>query len=143
TLPHVHLGIDPEFSMKTGARPGTRIGSFNATDINYCSNYLAKLVQENNLPPKVFVIHRFTKAMIKNYQDIQLRPEVQMVINMDGWGAPELKKGTYRHFIYPEPVEYAGVKIFYKNDIKNAPNRLITPEEVLTLRPIPEYIQYQ
>jgi len=62
---------------------------------------------------------------------------------MDGWGPPELKKGTYRHFIYPEPVEYAGFKIFYKNDIKNAPNRLITPEEVLALRPIPVYIQYQ
>src|SRR5690606_19843737 len=69
-LPHVHLGIDPEFSMKTGARPGTRIGSFNAADINYCSNYLAKLVQENNLPPKVFVVHRFTRGMVKNYQNI-------------------------------------------------------------------------
>lgn len=32
-LPYVHLGIDPEFSMKTGARPGTRIGTYDAADV--------------------------------------------------------------------------------------------------------------
>src|SRR5690606_34060737 len=29
-MPHVHLGIDPEFSMKDSSKPATRIGSFNA-----------------------------------------------------------------------------------------------------------------
>lgn len=142
-LPHVHLGIDPEFSMKTGAKPGTRIGTYDAADINYCSNYLARLVKENNLPPKVMIVHRFTKKMVTNYQNIQLRPEVQMVINMDGWGEPELKKGTYRHYIYPEPVQFTGFKLFYKNDLKKAPNRMLTPEELLKLKPRPIYIQYQ
>src|SRR5690554_5660504 len=142
-LPHVHLGIDPEFSMKDGSKPGKKIGSFNANDINYATEYLQKLVQENNLPPKVLVVHRFTQAMVKNYSDIKLRPEVQFVMHMDGWGPPELKKGTYRHFIHKEPVEFTGFKIFYKNDIKNAPNRLVTPEELLKLKPIPIYIQYQ
>ncbi|MEO5501832.1 MAG: hypothetical protein ABIR31_10370, partial [Ginsengibacter sp.] len=33
-LPQVHLGIDPEFSMKTGNVPGTKIGTFDAADIN-------------------------------------------------------------------------------------------------------------
>ena len=33
--PDVHLGIDPEFSMKTGAKPGTKIGTFDAADVNY------------------------------------------------------------------------------------------------------------
>lgn len=142
-LPHVHLGIDPEFSMKDGSTPGKRIGSFNAADINYAMDYLSELVKEHNLPPKVFVVHRFTQAMVKDYKDIKKVPEVQFVLHMDGWGPPELKKGTYRHFIYPEPIEYTGFKIFYKNDIKGAPNRLITPEELLNLRPIPIYIQYQ
>ncbi|MEK7161312.1 MAG: hypothetical protein AAB729_01325, partial [Patescibacteria group bacterium] len=32
-LPNVHLGIDPEFSIKTGARPGTVIGSLDAADV--------------------------------------------------------------------------------------------------------------
>lgn len=142
-LPNVHLGIDPEFSMKTGARPGTRIGTYDASDINYCSDYLAKLVRENALPPKVFVVHRFTKGMLTNSKQIKLLPEVQFVMHMDGWGAPELKKGTYRHWIYAEPVQFTGFKLFYKNDIKNPPNRLMTPEELVKLTPKPIYIQYQ
>jgi hypothetical protein len=142
-LPNVHLGIDPEFSMKDGSLPGRRIGTYDASDINYCSNYLAGLVKKYNLPPKVFVVHRFTRKMVTNYQNIKLRPEVQMVMHMDGWGEPELKKGTYRHFIYPEPVQFTGFKIFYKNDLKKAPNRLMTPEELMKLKPIPSYIQYQ
>ena len=142
-LPQVHLGIDPEFSMKTGAKPGTKIGTYDAADINYCSAYLAKLVQENGLPPKVFTIHRFTKGMLTNSKNIKLHPEVQLVMHMDGWGAPELKKGTYRHWIYNEPVQFTGFKIFYKNDIKNPPKRLMTPEELVKLVPQPSYIQYQ
>lgn len=142
-LPQVHLGIDPEFSMKTGDKPGTRIGSYDAADINFCSKYLANLVRENNLPPKVLIVHRFTKKMVTNTQGIQLRPEVQLVMHMDGWGQPELKKGTYRHWIYSEPVQFTGFKLFYKNDIKKAPNRMLTAGELLKLKPKPVYIQYQ
>jgi hypothetical protein len=141
--PNVHLGIDPEFSMKTGAKPGTRIGTYDADDINYCSQYLTDLVKKYNLPPKVFTVHRFTKKMVTNYQNIKLHPEVQMVMHMDGWGQPELKLGTYRYFIQNEPVQFTGFKLFYKNDIKKAPNRLMTPEELMKLKPVPVYIQYQ
>ncbi|WP_039866659.1 hypothetical protein [Pedobacter sp. BAL39] len=142
-LPHVHLGIDPEFSMKDGSKPGKRIGTYDAADINYCSEYLANLVKKYNLPPKVFTIHRFTRKMVTNYQNIKLRPEVQIVMHMDGWGEPDLKIGTYRHFLFPEPVQFTGFKLFYKNDLKKAPNRLMTPEELMKLKPIPSYIQYQ
>jgi hypothetical protein len=142
-LPNVHLGIDPEFSMKGGARPGSKIGTYDAREINYCSDYLTRLVRENNLPPKIFVIHRFTQKMVTNYKEIKLKPEVQIVMHMDGWGEPELKKGTYRHFIHSEPVQFTGFKLFYKNDLKKSPNRLMTPEELMKLKPLPVYIQYQ
>lgn len=142
-LPNVHLGIDPEFSMKTGAKPGSRIGTFDAADINYCSQYLADMVNRLNLPPKVFVVHRFTRKMVTNAPQIKLRPEVQVVMHMDGWGEPDLKIGTYRHFIQSEPVQFTGFKLFYKNDLKKAPNRLMTPAELLKLKPAPIYIQYQ
>lgn len=142
-LPYVHLGIDPEFSMKDGSLPGKKIGTYDAADINYVSQYLADMVKKYNLPPKVFVVHRFTKKMVTNYQNIKLRPEVQVVMHMDGWGEPDLKIGTYRHFIYSEPVQFTGFKLFFKNDLKKAPNRLMTPEELLKLKPAPIYIQYQ
>jgi hypothetical protein len=142
-MPNVHLGIDPEFSMKEGSVPGKRIGTFDADDINYVTGYLAKLVKKNDLPPKIFVVHRFTKRMVTNYKDIKLRPEVQVVMDMDGWGGPELKKSTYKYFISEEPVQFTGFKLFYKNDIKNEPHRMLTPKEVLSLKPAPVYIQYQ
>ena len=142
-MPHVHLGIDPEFSMKDGSVPGKRIGTFDAEDINIVTEYLAHLVQEHNLPPKILVVHRFTQGMVTNYKNIKLRPEVQIVMDMDGWGAPQLKYSTYERYIRKEPVQFTGFKIFYKNDLKRPPHRLLTPEEVMQLKPRPIYIQYQ
>jgi hypothetical protein len=142
-MPNVHLGIDPEFSMKGGQAPGKVIGSFDDADINYTTDYLAKLVNQHQLPPKVLIIHRFTKAMVKNYNQIKTRPEVQIVMDMDGWGAKARKVNTYRQFIYKEPVQFTGFKIFYKNDLKETDKVIFSPEEVLKLKPQPIYIQYQ
>ena len=142
-MPNVHLGIDPEFSMKDGSLPGRKIGTMDATDVNFCAEYLAKLVKENNLPPKILIVHRFTQGMIRNYKNIVLHPEVQIVMNMDGWGEPVLKYDTYRQYIYKEPVQFTGFKLFYKNDLKKKPNRMLTPTELMQLKPQPIYIQYQ
>jgi hypothetical protein len=142
-MPNVHFGVDPEFSMKTGAKPGSVIGTFDAADINFVTNYLAKLVKDNNLPPKMLVIHRFTQGMVTNYKNIKLVPEVQMVMDMDGWGMAARKINTYKQFIYKEPVQYTGFKLFYKNDFREPGSRIMTPEEVLKLKPQPVYIQYQ
>jgi hypothetical protein len=142
-MPNVHLGIDPEFSMKSRKKPGTSIGTFDAADINYCSDYLAKLVRDNHLPPKIFIVHRFTKDMVTNSRSIKLHTEVQLVMNMDGWGEPALKKGTYRYFINQEPVQFTGFKLFYVNDLRKQPGRMLTPDELMKLKPLPSYIQYQ
>lgn len=142
-MPNVHFGIDPEFSMKEGSVPGKRIGTFDAADINYVTAYLSGLCEKYNLTPKVFVVHRFTKRMVTNYQDIILHNNVQFVMDMDGWGGPESKMNTYKYFVQGEPVQFTGFKLFYKNDIKNVPHRMLTRKEILNLKPIPMYIQYQ
>ncbi|TSC64830.1 MAG: hypothetical protein G01um101491_150, partial [Parcubacteria group bacterium Gr01-1014_91] len=142
-MPQVHLGIDPEFSMKYGDRPGTVIGTFDANDINYAVEYLARLVRENHLPPKVLVVHRFTYDMVTNYKKIQPLPEVQIVIDMDGFGSKAKKYGTYNRVVAPEPVQFTGIKLFYKNDIRPPADGLLSPAEVLKLTPSPIYIQYQ
>ncbi|HSJ09069.1 MAG TPA: hypothetical protein VK928_04125, partial [Longimicrobiales bacterium] len=111
--PDVHLGIDPEFMMKGGQRPSSRIGTMDAADINYASAYLADLVKAHNLPPKVLVIHRFTRAMVTNASSVRLRPEVQVVMHMDGWGPAWLKRDSYRDYVVKEPVQYSGFKLFY------------------------------
>ncbi len=140
--PDVHLGVDPEFYMQEGVRPGAKIGTMSASDINYVTAYLAELVKKHNLPPKVLTVHRFTRNMVTGYKDITLRPEVQVVMHMDGWGAPWLKRDSYRDYIVKEPVQYTGFKIFYHNDSKKG-DPIMKPAEVLKLKPAPLYIQYQ
>ncbi|MFZ5449339.1 MAG: hypothetical protein ACOZFS_11945 [Thermodesulfobacteriota bacterium] len=141
--PDVHLGIDPEFNLiKSGKIPGTKIGTYDAADINYASGFLQELVKKYNLPPKVFVVHRFTRNMVTNSKNIVLRPEVQIVMHMDGWGAPWLKRDSYRDYIVAEPVQYTGFKLFYHNDTKKG-DPLMTPQDLLALNPKPIYIQHQ
>jgi len=143
SMPGVYLGIDPEFSMKNGNAPGTTIGTLDAADINYAIDYLADLVHKYNLPPKILVIHRFTKDMVTNYKQIKTRPEVQVVMNMDGWGFPAKKVNSYKLAIEKEPVQFTGFKLFYKNDLTEGQKKIMDDSDVLKLYPMPSYIQYQ
>jgi len=140
--PDVHLAIDPEFSIKTNSRPGKVVGTFNAADVNYASRFLRALVDTNHLPPKVLVVHRFTRPMLTGTPDIELDARVQIVIDMDGWGTPARKRDSYRAYVQRYPVEFTGFKLFYRNDTKKG-SRMMTPLEVLSLFPRPLYIQYQ
>lgn len=146
SMPNVHLGIDPEFAMnaKGGKRPGSVIGTMDAADINYVTNYLADLVKKNNIPPKILVVHRFTQGMVTNYKNIKLQPEVQIVMDMDGWGGPAKKRDSYKGWITNQPVQFAGFKLFYVNDVeKSGQKEMMSQAEVLKLKPAPIYIQYQ
>lgn len=142
-LDSVHLGIDPEFSMKNNERPGTVIGTFNSDDINYAIDYLANLVKKNNLPPKILMVHRFTQGMVTGYDKIKKVPEVQVVMDMDGWGDKPLKISSYKRYIFREPVQFTGFKLFYKNDIRANKQGFMQTDEILRLIPKPIYIQYQ
>ncbi len=143
--PDVHLGIDPEFNMhrnREGRVPGTKIGAMDASDVNYAIDQLARLVTQYHLPPKILVVHRFTKNMLQNANQIKLDPRVQVVINMDGWGQPWHKFDTYATCEASEPVQFTGFKLFFHNDTRKG-DKVLAPSEVLALRPRPIYIQYQ
>ncbi|MGH7509783.1 MAG: hypothetical protein ACREMZ_09960 [Gemmatimonadales bacterium] len=137
--PYVHLALDPEFAMKDGKVPGTDwMGRMDAAEVNHAIGVLAKVVDDHQLPPKVLVVHRFTRNMLTNAWNIRLDPRVQVVINMDGYGPPSAKKAAYKWFVVQIPVQHTGWKLFYKND-----KPMMTPEEVLEVYPKPVYIQYQ
>ncbi len=143
--PDVHLGLDPEFYMhhsREGRIPGSKIGSMDASDVNYAIDQLADLVTKYRLPPKVLIIHRFTTNMLTHASQIKRDPRVQVVINMDGWGEPWLKFDTYKTCEVKDPVQFTGFKLFFHNDTKKG-EALLAPREVLALRPRPIYIQYQ
>jgi len=136
--PYVHLALDPEFSIGSKRIPGQVIGRIDAADVNAVSSALATLVDSLKLPPKMLIVHRFTRPMLSNHEKIKLDPRVQIVIDMDGFGAPHLKYGSYKAYVHDRPVQYAGFKVFYKND-----KPMLTPEQVLQLDPVPLFIMYQ
>jgi len=141
--PDVHLAVDPEFSMAPSGRvPGTKIGTLDAKDINWAVSFLDEIVRAKNLPPKILIVHRFTRPMVTNARDIKFTPNVQVVMDMDGWGPPWLKFDSYHDYVKAEPVQFTGFKLFFHNDTKKG-DALLTPAEVLRLKPRPLYIQYQ
>lgn len=142
-LPNVELALDPEFNLPPGGkRPGLKRGTMSAADINFAARFLARLVEQYHLPPKILVVHRFTQRMVSDYRSIRPLPQVQIVMDMDGFGSPSLKIGTYRSFIASQPVQFTGFKLFYYNDVHYG-HRLMTPRQVLALSPRPIYIVYQ
>lgn len=143
-MPNVELALDPEFSMEaSGLRPEAVIGTLDATNINFAVDYLANLVTTYNLPPKILIVHRFTQDMVTHYRQIKTVPQVQFVLDMDGWGSQAKKIGTYTNVIAAEPIQFTGFKLFYKNDIRPPSTGMLTPAQVLNLTPQPSFIQYQ
>ncbi len=140
TRANVHAAVDPEFMMKNGGIPGKRMGTMDAADINYATGYLAGLVRQHGLPPKLLIVHRFTARGVTNSAQIRLDPAVQIVMHMDGFGTPRLKRATFRQYIQAEPVQFVGWKQFYK--ARNDDPRTTIPE-ILALRPKVLYVQYQ
>ncbi len=139
--PYVHLALDPEFSMHHGSEgvvPGRKVGVMDAAEINYAIKTLADIVAQNKLPPKILVIHRYTQKMVTNYREIRPVPAVQVVMNMDGFGQPWLKRDSYDAYERMQPVQYYGFKLFYKND-----KPMLTREEVVKLKPSPLFITFQ
>jgi len=137
-LPNVHLALDPEFAVAEGEVPGEYIGSVPAESIAYAQKTLADISAEAGIPPKVLIVHQFREDMIRDKQTLEPYPGVQLVIDADGYGAPELKTAVYNFLVRDEPIEFAGVKIFFKQDVP-----LLTPQEILALVPPPDVIIYQ
>ncbi|MCC7370743.1 MAG: hypothetical protein IT306_20145 [Chloroflexi bacterium] len=136
--PHVHLALDPEFAMPRSQKPGERIGTMDAAAINGAMRTLSKLVEQENLPPKLLIVHRFTEEMVTNYKRIQTDPRVQVVMVMDGFGGPHIKTRQYDELIVEQRVQYTGFKLFYRHD-----EPLMTPDQVLLLDPAPDVVIYQ
>ena len=117
---------------------GRRIGTSDAEDVNLAVIALAKLVDEKRLPPKMLLVHRFTYDMLRRYEKVRLDPRVQVVVVMDGFGNPYGKSKIYRREVSRELVQFAGIKLFYKNDVP-----MMTKKEVLGLKPSPRLVIYQ
>ncbi|MQA73310.1 MAG: hypothetical protein GEU88_02975 [Solirubrobacterales bacterium] len=137
--PDVGLALDPEWHVGPGEVPGQVIGSVDAATVNEISARLAALVERRRLPEKLFVVHQFTAGMIARRGELEARPGLATVINVDGFGDRANKVAKYRDLRPHRGARlHSGFKLFYGEDLG-----LMKPEEVLRLRPAPELIVYE
>lgn len=137
--PFVHLALDPEFATaRYGAVPGRVIGSLDADEVNEVQAYLAELVQDAGIPPKLLVLHQFQRRMLiepERYADVA---EVELTIDMDGFGGIGPKIGGYQRYALSDYAERSAFKLFYRWD-----EPVMTPEQIMGLDDPPDYIIYQ
>jgi len=117
--------------------PGQVIGSVDAREVNATTEGLAQLIAREKLPQKLVVIHQFTDDMV---DDTQLKPRdgLEIILNADGFGGQAVKKQKYHAFTRQAPGFDPGFKLFYRED-----EDLMTPREVLRLRPPPDFVVYE
>jgi hypothetical protein len=135
--PDVALALDPEWHTPD-AVPGKVIGSTDAATVNRIAAYLSRVVKKYRLPEKLLVVHQFTESMIGNKQQLVRHPGVALVLNVDGFGDQPNKISKYVDFTHPRTGFRNGYKLFYKED-----TNLMTPRQVLRLRPRPDLVIYE
>jgi hypothetical protein len=136
--PGVDLTLDPEFDMPPGAIPDEVFGRMTAAEINWAIDRLSDLVQTHHLPPKILILHQFRLDMLPDWQKIHMKPGVQIVTCVDGFGTPGEKIDDYRIFDKQQLIQYPAMKLFYRLD-----KPLMSPSAVLALDPPPMMVMYQ
>lgn len=138
--PDVGLALDPEWNVGPVGVPGEEIGSVDAAEVNEVSGYLQGLVDRHDLPQKLLVVHQFTEEMIEAKEALVAPPDVAVVLNADGFGDQANKVAKYRALRPRGPIKGfpLGFKLFYQEDYD-----LMSPSEVLGLRPPPALVVYE
>lgn len=139
--PNVGLALDPEWRLGPDQIHLEQIGTVDAAEVNTVIEWLAALTRENELPQKMLLLHMFTPSMITNRDLLEDRPELQIVIQMDGDGREVDKDRTWSRL--REGFEDAfwawGWKNFFDEDEPGPP----TPLSTISKQPTPVYVSYQ
>ncbi len=136
--PDVGIALDPEWHVGPEEVPGKVIGSVSAEQVNEVSAYVSAFVTDHDLPDKLFVVHQFTPDMIRNKERIARRLGLAMTMNVDGFGNQANKIGKYDQFTNELTRFHDGFKLFYEEDTD-----LMSPRQVLALRPPPDLVVYE
>jgi len=135
--PDVGLALDPEWRVGDGEVPGNVIGHVDSREINATTAWLDMLTARLDLPQKLLIVHQFTDDMVDESL-LKPREHLDMVLNADGFGTRPAKVSKYRRFTRQSPGFAAGFKLFYEEDV-----RLMSPRQVLRLRPRPDVVVYE
>ncbi|NEW69487.1 hypothetical protein [Streptomyces rhizosphaericus] len=140
--PDVGIALDPEWEMGPGEVPGNTYGHTSGKELTDVARYLSGIVDEHDLPQKPLVFHQVAVSVVSDQSALRPQPGVVLIKSADGIGSPGMKRDTWRQLVrnQPEGVR-TGFKLFYEEDTEGS--RLMTPEEVLALRPRPDYVMFE
>ncbi|GAA1393454.1 hypothetical protein [Luteococcus peritonei] len=143
TQPDVGLALDPEWRMGPGEVPMKTFGHVTAQELNETAAWVSDLVAEHGLPEKVMVFHQLNPGVVRNEKALKPAKGVVMIKSVDGIGGPGAKIDTYQNVVKTMPAfVHAGFKLFYQEDVQTG-GRLMTPAEVMGLKPVPEYVLFE
>ena len=128
---NVHIAIDPEYAWKPEQEPVNSIGYLTGAEINLAQQMIEEFLAESRVQRRVIlIVHQFLDEMIRGVGSIQDYPNIDLVIDMDGFGPPDQKKEKYARYATQPAAEFGAIKLFYKYD-----SELMRKAEVLTLGP--------
>lgn len=141
--PDVGLALDPEWAVEEGQRPGATFGHTSGAELNECAQWVSQLVAKHNLPEKVMLYHQLNPGVVRNEKNLKPAKGVEMIKSVDGIGSPGAKQDTYNNVVKAMPkFVHPGFKLFYSEDVDTGA-RLMTPAEVMALKPVPEYVLFE
>jgi len=138
--PAVGVALDPEWKLTNDQVPDQAIGSSSSSAINAVSSYLSTLVYRHRLPQKLFIVHEFRLSELPDRQHIAFRPGLATVLQMDGLGAVAVKLAAYHQVMLGARRFFPGFKVFLQ---RSSDPMLLSPKQVMKLRPRPAYVSYQ
>jgi hypothetical protein len=140
--PDVGVALDPEWAMDSGQVPGRVFGHTTGKELNSVAAYLSGIVGRFRLPEKIMVYHQLAPRIVRGEAALRSHPGVAIVKSVDGIGGRAAKIDTYRvvnkttpRFVRP------GFKLFFDEDAEHG--KLMTPAQVLALKPRPDYVLYE
>ncbi|MET8180844.1 hypothetical protein [Streptomyces sp. NPDC005336] len=140
--PDVGIALDPEWDMGPGEVPGDSYGHTSGAELTDVARYLSGIVEEHDLPQKPLVFHQVAVSVVRDQSALRPQPGVVLIKSADGIGSPGMKRDTWRELVKDKPDGlHTGFKLFYEEDTEGS--RLMTPEEVLALRPRPDYVMFE
>lgn len=141
--PDVGVALDPEWEMSAGQVPGNVYGRTSGQELSSVAEYLSGIVKEHDLPEKAMVFHQVAPLILNDQDAIRPAEGVQIIKSADGLGSPGLKRATWGQLVHDLPKDiHMGFKLFFDEDTRGG-SALMTPKEVLGLKPEPEYVMYE
>lgn len=141
--PDVGVALDPEWAMSEHQVPGRVFGHTTGGELDDVARHLSSVTAEHDLPEKVMVFHELAARIVTEEGSLHPHRGVVQIKSVDGIGTRAAKENTYRVVNEDTPRGVVtGFKLFYDED-RQVGKRVMTPAQVLALRPRPGYVVYE